>query len=297
VTHKESIVSQFSPDIVPHLIEFGKYLSGLDVDVLLFMARKSLCVYDVVCHIGAPPSDRLVVSDRLLDMNLEPLAGKRIGLVDDTLILGSSLVRAKRKLESEAAASVTTHVFCLDVTWWKRNIIDPDFVALKLDDTAVMSFCAGEVRAMSLVPRPYIADFPFFDVLKIRNREVALFLSSADWTSFNISTDLQRRHDVSALTFFPTDRIREEFSTLLGPDMASCIEIQKVRAFARKNRDVHWVQLVPLVVLKSMETSTLDAFLSELLDRISTYTGADLGGSPFAHANKYFTSSLSTVHY
>ena len=276
MTHKESVLSQFEPDIALHLIEFGKHISEIEADVLLFMARKSLCLYDVLVHLGSPTTDTLIVSDRLLDMDLDRLRGKTVALIDDTLILGSSIARAKAQLERDAEAKVSTHVFCLDLKWWLKNLIEPDYVALKLTDDRVMSFCSAEVRAMSLVPRPYLVDFPLYKFLKVRTRDLPTFLSSADWTAFNISTDLQRRHDISALTLFPAQHILDEFTDMLGSSTMSCIDIFKIRAFVRKHRDVNWVQVVPIAVLKPMRDQEIDSLLQSLFKRVSLQTASPL---------------------
>jgi hypothetical protein len=63
----DAILEQFEPDIAVALIEFGKALSQIEADVFVFMARKSLCLYDVLLRLGTPPIERTLVSDRVLD--------------------------------------------------------------------------------------------------------------------------------------------------------------------------------------------------------------------------------------
>src|ERR1035438_6779970 len=136
------------------LIAFGQKLSKIDADIFVFLARKSLCLYDVLLKLGTPPIECYVVSDRVLDMRLDPFRGKRVALVDDTLILGTSLAKAKQSLEM-AGARVSTHVFCLDQRWHCPSLIVPDSNAVETSDDRIMTFCTAEVRAMSILPRPY----------------------------------------------------------------------------------------------------------------------------------------------
>ena len=42
----------------------------------MFMARKSLCLYDVLLRLGIPPAEQCIVSDRVLDMDLRPLGAQ-----------------------------------------------------------------------------------------------------------------------------------------------------------------------------------------------------------------------------
>lgn len=153
---RDLILRQFQPSIVPHLVEFGKHISRIEADILLFMARKSLCLYDVLLAIGSPASERCVVSDRTLDFRTEPFRGKQVALIDDTLIVGTTLAKTKRMLEAEAGANTTVHVFCVDKEWWCPELATPDNRPLYLSDADVMTFCTAQVRAMSLLPRPYL---------------------------------------------------------------------------------------------------------------------------------------------
>ena len=154
---KTAVLSQFETDVAMALIEFGKFIRKIDADVLVFMARKSLCLYDVLLGIGIPPADQWVVSDRLLDMRLDNLRGKRIALIDDTLIVGTTLAKTRKFLLDAGVQSVQVHAFCIDEKWWCRELIRPDSVTLHLSDERVMTFCTAAVRAISLLPRPYLS--------------------------------------------------------------------------------------------------------------------------------------------
>ena len=158
--------------IAAQLIEFGKFLGSLDVDVLIFMARKSLCLYDVLLAIGIPPTDRIIISDRALDLNIDALRGKRIALIDDTLIVGTTIAKTKVTLAEIPNTSVSVHVFCVDTDWQVDSLVIPDTVFLRADDRTVMHFCAGLVRAMSLLPRPYLVDFPLTSPFRIRSGDL-----------------------------------------------------------------------------------------------------------------------------
>src|SRR5436853_4861991 len=108
---REKILSLFEDDISAALLEFGKDLAKIDADIFVFLARKSLCLYDLLLKLGVPPVQRCVVSDRVLDMDLSPFKGRRVALIDDTLIVGTTVARTKRRLD-DAGAIVQTNVFC-----------------------------------------------------------------------------------------------------------------------------------------------------------------------------------------
>ena len=64
---RTTVMRQFEPDLAMALVEYGKSLRAIDADALMFMARKSLCLYDVLtrvtsdtaadlCTIGTAPA-------------------------------------------------------------------------------------------------------------------------------------------------------------------------------------------------------------------------------------------------
>ena len=57
-------------------------------------------------------------------------------LVDDILILGTSLAKAKQTLE-QAGAEVSTHVFCLEQRWHCPSLIVPDGTAVESSDDRI----------------------------------------------------------------------------------------------------------------------------------------------------------------
>lgn len=273
---RDAVLGQFEPEVASALIEFGKSLSTIDTDVCVFMARKSLRLYDTLLKLGIPPIERTVVSDHILDMRLEPIRQKNIALIDDSIILGSTLGETKRRLELEANANVHVHAFCLDIDCWQKELVEPNTVFLKLTDRQIMSFCTAEVRALSIVPMPYLVDFPFSLPIRIRIGDSQCLLSAVEWNVHRISTDIQERHDVTVLSFFPNkDMVAQTFSAL-GNRITDLIELVKVRVFARTHENVHWLQIVPIVTLKPITISNLSDLLSLIIERISVESNSDL---------------------
>ncbi|MCX6925093.1 MAG: phosphoribosyltransferase [Verrucomicrobia bacterium] len=258
------LLRQFEPDMAKQLIAFGQKLSKIDADIFVFLARKSLCLYDVLLKLGTPPIEGCVVSDRVLDMRLEPCRGKRVALVDDTLILGTSLAKAKHSLE-KVGARVSTHVFCLDKRWHCPSLIVPDSTAVECSDDRIMTFCTAEVRALSIMPRPYLVDFPITRPFRLKTSELDGLLAQTGWTPMKLSTQLQERHGVAALTFFPSDEATDELQHALGATVFKCLDLVKVRLWARRGRDSWIVQMVPIVTLQPMTEKTLAAFNHYLL--------------------------------
>lgn len=273
---RASILRQFEPDIVPSLIEFGKALSAIDAELFVFMARKSLCLYDVLLLLGVPPIEKPLISDRCLDMDLSAIDGRRVALIDDTVIVGTTLAKTKKYLGEEHQCDVSTHVFCLDRDWAATDLLTPDLVAVELPDSRVMTFCNSEVRALSLIPRPYIVDFPISTPLRIRNREESRVFSGLCWTGYTVSTELQRYHGVGSISFFPGRKVVDDLLSELGQGWADVMNIVKVRTFFRQVEDASWFKAVPIVTLKPLTIGALERGGRRLIDRLSLASGVDL---------------------
>jgi hypothetical protein len=263
------VLEQFEADLRPALIDFAKTISSADVDAALFVARKSLCLLDILQMAGAPPMSAEVLSDRVLGYDTTALAGKRVALVDDTLILGTSLARTHRRLAEVTDREVPTYVFCRNTDWiGDKPFIEPDFVWADLDEHRTRTFCSSEVRAFALAPRPYLTDFPFLMPVGFSDDDFALLLTSIDWKAKNITSSLQHQRGVAVYSLFASDTVLNDLYSRLGTYVADIIDLVKVRAFARTAERPSHVQFVPLVTLKPLAVSDVERLTEELAVRV-----------------------------
>jgi hypothetical protein len=250
-------------------------LTKIEADALVFMARKSYCVYRAFRELGVDAPKATVLSDRTLDFDLSPLTGLNVALVDDSVIVGTTLARNKALLERDASANVSVHAYCVDTEWWQPAIIQPDTIKRELNDQATMTFCSSEVSALSLLPRPYMVDFPISAPVRIHEDHLSMFLTSVEWNGFNLSTELQEGNDVFVYTLLPSASVLDSLqnSERVSPELCDLI---KVRAFARKVGDVFWFQFVPLVTLKALREKDVDELLKGVLDDVEAATSHEV---------------------
>lgn len=275
LSRRELVLGQFDPSWTASLLEFAKDIARADAEAYVFMARKSLCLYDVLVGLGAPPVERALLSDRALDCDLEGLHGKRIMLVDDTLILGTTLAKAQRRLARLPGTTIESVVFCRNTDWSDDRVFRPDRVYLDLPDHGTQTFCASEVLAFSLFPRPYVSDFPMLGPLRVRDTELQSLLSATEFATRNLSSSLQQANDVSVFTFFPGQALVDELRRSWGPELASLVDLVKVRAFGRRSQDATFFQVVPVVTLKPLQADDIAGITEHLLGRLAPKAGTD----------------------
>ncbi|CDX20238.1 hypothetical protein MPL3356_310052 [Mesorhizobium plurifarium] len=269
MNQQTALLSLFPAALHDNIIEFSRHIAQIDADYLVFMARKALRFYDLMVEAGFYRSDKIILSDHSLDAAGDLFRGKRIAIIDDTLILGTTLSRIKNSIQKTGAAAVTTHVLFADKTFWSKDIIVPDYLGATLEHDAMLNFCNASVLALQSRSIPYLTDFPFFKRFRIAQGSLSAILNLFDWRCFCISNSRETLTDTAYYTLLPSDELRERVSRFLfGDGFSSVIEIMKVRAFVRHRGRYSWVRLVPIFTLAPVDAAQIGMTLSGLLDRL-----------------------------
>ena len=201
ITMRDDFLNRFNSSLRTEIIQFAKRLTELSKEkntVMIFMARKAVCLADSLSTLNLTIFHCPVVSERILEMNASWLKSKKIILVDDALISGSTLYRTYQKLlkigiEPE---NIKIIVLCVNKKWWSQELVKPEPPYLELEDNETASFCARIVEGISLLPRPYSVDYPLYQNLRIPETQIPILFSIPEWTIDDVSSSLQRHHNV-----------------------------------------------------------------------------------------------------
>lgn len=264
--YKDRILAQFEPDIAIKLLEFSETISRQDGDVFVFMSRKFCCLYDLLLSIGAPPVQKLIVSDKVLDLETDFFKDKIVTIVDDILICGTTIWKAKQRLLNYYhAKEVRTSVFCVNEKYWVKECIEPEYKAAVLSEDRSLTFCSSIVNSLSIAPRPYAIEFPYFAETEIKIQYWQQILSSNDWNVYDITNKLQEDNDVSALTFFPSVTILDEIKKTFGECAIGLIDIAKIRVYTKKmNRGIK-MSILPIVTFKALTKESIGYIFENLI--------------------------------
>ena len=169
---RDIFLSRFNSSMRPEIIEYGKRLSSFSEEknaVLFFMARKAVCLADCLASLKLSFFSCPITSDRVLELNTEWLQNKKVIVVDDALISGTTLFRTNEKLLQAGIKeeNIKNIVLCVNNKWWCPELITPHKPYLELEDNETASLCASIVEAISIVPRPYCVDFPLYRNIRI----------------------------------------------------------------------------------------------------------------------------------
>lgn len=290
---QERFLSAFRGESQANVKEFGKQLWEMDSDVFIFMARKAACFFDCLRELKIAEVRGLAVSDRILDMDVSFLKGKRVTLVDDCVFSGTSLFHARNIVAKAGASYCNTMALSINKDWIRPallpegnegdhlNFVEPLF---KLADSQCVQQCYDIVRAISIFPRPYDVDFPHTLTSKLSQGNFDRLLHCVGWNSFDVSTNYQVANDVRAFTVIPDEHIKRLFAEA-HPGLAENIQVAKVRIYARRLSAENWsVRMVPMVVLGALQVDVIEAngaIWGDAIEHAARELGADSAKSRF----------------
>lgn len=121
-TLRDVFLSRFDPRMRDRLCEFGKALQELEVDYVFAMARKATCLVDCMLRLNLTSIRGIITSERVLDMPRTWLKGKRVALVDDAVISGTTIARTADAIKEAGATIAATKVVCVNSRWWEPTL-------------------------------------------------------------------------------------------------------------------------------------------------------------------------------
>jgi len=263
----EYFLDQFDPGFRTHVIEFAKRLTALSkkYDVLIFLARKAACLADCFDELGLSTYNCVITSSRVLDMNVGWMKGKKVAIIDDALISGTTIYQALSKLSSNGITDVDVSILSIDDYWWNRDLVKPIAPYFELNSEQTSQLCANIVQAISVLPRPYTIDYPLYKRLRILQTDFHELSNSANWIVYEATSSHQDKHNIVNLTIIPSDEKCIAFFDKLGfePDKHFLL---KLRLYAMRTGDAYWCQLLPIVIFPPMEIGEVEKIFNRIIE-------------------------------
>ena len=164
--NRDKLVELLGKETCSGLEHFIQKIDEEQADIIMLIARKALCLFHLLPYLKIEFPNAEIVSDRVLDLNMQYFKGKKVIVVDDTLILGTTLKNIKEKLE-KAKCDVKIYTYSIDRTNWQKDLIKPDYVEKFYSSDAILNFCNTLVKSFSMVSLPYLVDFPITNIGKM----------------------------------------------------------------------------------------------------------------------------------
>jgi hypothetical protein len=269
--YRQKILEQFDNDIVSELLEFGEKLSRLKSDVFVLMSRKFCCLYKLLLSIGITPilKEKLVVSDKLLDANTDYFREKSVTIVDDIIICGSTIKKAKDKLLGKlGAADVKVYAICADKEYLVKELVEPDYPITVLPDNKALTFCSSIVRSLSISPIPYSIEYPIFEDIKVTREEWNLFSCLGIWNVKDITSKIQEENNIAVFTAFPSSVILRKMLKIFGEKAYNLFDIIKIRIYAKLKDNQITFSMMPMITIKPLCKIHLDTIFDLIIENL-----------------------------
>lgn len=264
---EQLILNCFDIQIREEIMNYCRRISKMQADVYILMARKASCFFNCLEELGIIHFDGYVTSERVLDMNSEWLHNKKVIILDDAIVSGTTLQTTIRKLEECGVAQILVHVLTINEKWYKaemlenrdhKNVLVP--VYNKLPNSQCIKLCNDVVRSISLMPRPYDIDFPLYKEIELPADSFRDMLSLWNWEYYDITSSEQRENDILNFTIIPNSNQIAMFEEFVNFNFAKN-SIIKIRVYGRKkngNKDNIYIRLAPMIVLDRMAVADVN---------------------------------------
>ena len=275
---QEAFLKQFDQPIRKYIIEFCNQISQKQYDVLILLARKAACFLSSLEDLQLITLNGTVVSERALEYDTNwLLEDKKIAIIDDTIISGTSIYKIINKLKKIGVQkhNISVHAFCINEYWFVNELLEdeenqkyllPPF--LKIDHTSSLRFCKQIVDALSIVPRPYNIDFPIYEKIKFTTKNYLDILEDKNWKINNTATQLQKKYNINSISINLTRKLLSGFNESLGADFKDILFF-KLRMYSEetveeKGQPHYLCKVVPFVISNPISIN----FANELIKAI-----------------------------
>lgn len=240
---QKRFLAEFDQPLRKHIINFCNTISETEYDVYLLMARKAACFTDVLIEIGLLKLNGKIVTDRVLEYDTNWLEGKKIAIIDDTIISGTSIYKLIEKLKLISATKIDVFTFCINEYWFVDEMLSLDdgsnFLKkpyLRLDHTTSLRFCKHIVDSLALTPRPYNVDFPIYNKIKFKRRDFNRIFESTLWKAVNTTNGYQKNNEIECISLNPNKEFLKSFNNDLGWEIDKSAHF-KLRLYSKKLTD------------------------------------------------------------
>mgnify|MGYP003302192327 FL=1 len=266
----------FFPD-QSSLKHFCDVINSTNADAFILMAHKAVQLFQVLQdqgYIDGRLKQKIIISSQALDFDCSYLAGKRIVIVDDIVISGTSIASAVNKLLRCGVAEEDIDIIALARDKdYQTMAFESDtgrnslYCADTLDDAECINLSYLISRAFSFYGTPYNIDFPIYSAIDLRNNKVQLFFNDLLWRTENVTNIDQKAGDVKAYVLFPKQNVLNMLWKRLGVNLSDCAHM-KIRAYVRKYPSGRFeCSIVPMCLFHEIEGTDLTKLYAQYAPR------------------------------
>lgn len=300
----------FDDETCKNIIDFCSAINEASADVYIVMARKAACFVQFLERARYIDFDGKLVTNRLLDYDTEWLRGKKVVLIDDVIVSGTTIFTTIKKIEAAGVASIQVIVLGVNKEYYNVELFEYENMGerknyithpyLLLTDAGCIRMCSNIVAIFSLDIAPYDVDFPQHSQIMLSKYNFEQIILNNEWTSYDVSSDLQSENNIKNITLLPTKEIVRKFDAVMGFSVSS-IGFFKIRILAKyntKKNKPYTVNVIPYFLFNEITEKDVLSIYHKLLgdDTIDLSTIAKLRILQYIFAQKLFNIWVESVN-
>ena len=277
--NRQLVESIFGYDTYKSMMDFGRKIKEENANLIILIARKAVFFHKILKNIGFDFSPAQIVSDRIIDFEDDFFVDKKIIVVDDSTILGTTAKKIVAKLQKKAA-NVKFYTFAADMNYLLDNV-QIDYIQRKYgrknekakkrdiqSSNELLSFCFNEIKYVSTLSIPYLIDFPVSETYKC---------SQAEWKQIKEileqnfrKTDLPVHsdyYDVGAFSYYPNEELKNKLRVEVGNQFyEKFIECGKIRLYVQYLGSGELsLKVVPLFLFRPFTNEDSDTLFNAII--------------------------------
>lgn len=275
MNNDEILSCVFDDEMCKSIMDFTQTVSCTVADIYIVMSRKAACFINLLKRHGHISFNGEIVTDRILDINLNQFAEKHVVIIDDVVVSGTTIYSVIKKLKTVNTKSIKAYVLGVNKEFYNNelfqytncegmtsNYIQTPYIPVS--DAACMRICSSIVSTFALDISPYDVDFPKHEFKTISAKKFEQIVSCPDWRSYDVSSDLQSQNEIRNITLLPTERINDIFDEIIGLPI-SRLGFFKIRLFAKfnKKKQHYLVNAVPYFLFNEVTANDINLIYNE----------------------------------
>ena len=255
-------------EVIHALKKFCQRVNSSDADVFIIMAHKAVLLFYLLLeqgHISERVKEKVIVSNLALDFDCSYLAGKKIAIIDDIVISGTTIASVVNKLKhvNVCIDNIKVIAVAIDQDYFEMSFkndkgINSLYCDTKLSDAPCIELSAVISKAFSYYGIPYDVDFPAYKQIPVSKEIMDTLHNNLLWSTANVSNGNQKNGNVDAYTLFPRKPVLDRLWIAIGANLEECADV-KIRLYIKRYPDgFRECCVVPMCMFKEISWDDLD---------------------------------------
>lgn len=253
---------------------FCQRINKSNADLYLVLAQKAVCLFEILLKEGKINAEKKYkyVSNSSLGFGTEFLKGKKIAIIDDTVISGTTIASLVNELLLEynireenieiiAIARDKAYQTIQFISKNGENILN---CASIMNDTECIALNYDISHMIAYYGNCYDTDFPKYNEIEIDKELFKMLFKPLDWNLYEVTNDIQKEGNIEAFVLFPKAHMQNELFNTIGVDLTNLVHL-KIRVYIHSYPNGKSIlKLVPMALFNETPLNVIDELFKKL---------------------------------